>query len=237
MKFKKGKLVRFNDAQNLDKTLPVQKTSAPLFKTEGGHINSDRSTSNKVPKFGRFKVSPENNHEPYWIERILDPGSDVIFNLNRIFLFSCLTALFVDRLVFYLSSESNKENHLPFLRQLNVLSSDFLEKYLHGLWWGLQNLSSFGQSLSTSTFIGETAFSIRFSIFGLVLFAHLIGNMQIKYAIEILVLFLEFARGVDEEPILHAYLQIFIKASSVTNNWTLLDEFFFFLHLMPFVGA
>ncbi|KAG5244495.1 cyclic nucleotide-gated ion channel [Salix suchowensis] len=63
-------------------------------------------------------------------------------------------------------------------RQLNVLSSDFLEKYLHGLWWGLQNLSSFGQSLSTSTFIGETAFSIRFSIFGLVLFAHLIGNMQ-----------------------------------------------------------
>ena len=56
------KIYRFNDGQNLDKTLPLQKTSAPLFKTEGGHINSDRSTSNKVPKFGRFKVSPENNH-------------------------------------------------------------------------------------------------------------------------------------------------------------------------------
>ncbi|KAG5244494.1 cyclic nucleotide-gated ion channel [Salix suchowensis] len=43
---------------------------------------------------------------------------------------------------------------------------------------------------------------------------------------------LKFKRiWVDEEPILHAYLQIFVKASSVTNNWTLLDEFFFFLQM------
>ncbi|KAK9142946.1 hypothetical protein Syun_012346 [Stephania yunnanensis] len=34
------------------------------------------------------------------------------------------------------------------------------------------------QSLSTSTFIGETIFAILIAIFGLVLFAHLIGNMQ-----------------------------------------------------------
>jgi hypothetical protein len=33
-----------------------------LFKTEGGGINSDRSTSNKAPKLWRFKVFPENNH-------------------------------------------------------------------------------------------------------------------------------------------------------------------------------
>ncbi|KAJ6758733.1 CYCLIC NUCLEOTIDE-GATED ION CHANNEL 15-RELATED-RELATED [Salix koriyanagi] len=33
-------------------------------------------------------------------------------------------------------------------------------------------------SLSTSTFIGETAFAILIAIMGLVLFAHLIGNMQ-----------------------------------------------------------
>nr|TKR75322.1 cyclic nucleotide-regulated ion channel family protein [Populus alba] len=38
MEFKKEKLVRFNGRQNLDKTLPVHKTSAPLFKTEGGGI-------------------------------------------------------------------------------------------------------------------------------------------------------------------------------------------------------
>lgn len=60
----------------------------------------------------------------------------------------------------------------------NVVSSDFLEKYLYCLWWGLQQLSSYGQNLSTSMFIGETSFAILIAILGLVLFAHLIGNMQ-----------------------------------------------------------
>ncbi|KAL8493206.1 hypothetical protein ACS0TY_024431 [Phlomoides rotata] len=59
-----------------------------------------------------------------------------------------------------------------------VVSSSFMRKYLYCLWWGLQNLSSYGQNLSTSTFIGETTFSITIAIVGLVLFAHLIGNMQ-----------------------------------------------------------
>ncbi|GMP83899.1 hypothetical protein CsSME_00037657 [Camellia sinensis var. sinensis] len=60
----------------------------------------------------------------------------------------------------------------------NVVNSKFLEKYFYCLWWGLQNLSSYGQTLSTSTFIGETAFAILIAVLGLVLFAHLIGNMQ-----------------------------------------------------------
>nr|XP_004292874.2 PREDICTED: probable cyclic nucleotide-gated ion channel 14 [Fragaria vesca subsp. vesca] len=60
----------------------------------------------------------------------------------------------------------------------NVVSSAFVEKYLYCLWWGLQNLSSYGQNLTTSTFIGETSFAILIAIVGLVLFAHLIGNMQ-----------------------------------------------------------
>ncbi|KAJ7966034.1 Cyclic nucleotide-gated channel [Quillaja saponaria] len=59
-----------------------------------------------------------------------------------------------------------------------VVASEFLEKYLYCLWWGLQNLSSYGQGLTTSTFVGETAFAILIAILGLVLFAHLIGNMQ-----------------------------------------------------------
>ncbi|KAF8392950.1 hypothetical protein HHK36_021190 [Tetracentron sinense] len=59
-----------------------------------------------------------------------------------------------------------------------VVSSKFIEKYFYCLWWGLQNLSSYGQNLETSTFIGETSFAILIAIFGLVLFAHLIGNMQ-----------------------------------------------------------
>ncbi|KAL5973926.1 hypothetical protein ACLOJK_030585 [Asimina triloba] len=60
----------------------------------------------------------------------------------------------------------------------NIISSSFFEKYFFSLWWGLQNLSSHGQNLQTSTFIGETLFAICIAIFGLVLFAHLIGNMQ-----------------------------------------------------------
>ncbi|KAL1830531.1 hypothetical protein ACET3Z_000182 [Daucus carota] len=60
----------------------------------------------------------------------------------------------------------------------NVVSSQFLEKFFYCLWWGLQNLSSYGQSLSTSTYIGETSFAILIAILGLVLFSHLIGNMQ-----------------------------------------------------------
>ncbi|KAJ9162861.1 hypothetical protein P3X46_022603 [Hevea brasiliensis] len=59
-----------------------------------------------------------------------------------------------------------------------VVSSNFIEKYFYCLWWGLQQLSSYGQNLSTSTYIGETSFAILISILGLVLFAHLIGNMQ-----------------------------------------------------------
>ncbi|EOY31626.1 Cyclic nucleotide-gated channel 17 isoform 2 [Theobroma cacao] len=53
----------------------------------------------------------------------------------------------------------------------NVVSSGFLEKYFYCL-------CSYGQNLSTTTFIGETLFAILIAILGLVLFAHLIGNMQ-----------------------------------------------------------
>ncbi|XP_077212252.1 cyclic nucleotide-gated ion channel 18-like [Tasmannia lanceolata] len=60
----------------------------------------------------------------------------------------------------------------------DVVSSKFDEKYLYCLWWGLKNLSSYGQGLETSTYTGETSFAILICIVGLVLFSHLIGNMQ-----------------------------------------------------------
>ncbi|XP_027339209.1 cyclic nucleotide-gated ion channel 17 isoform X2 [Abrus precatorius] len=60
----------------------------------------------------------------------------------------------------------------------HVVSSSFIPKYFYCLWWGLQQLSSYGQNLETSTFIGETSFAIVIAILGLVLFSHLIGNMQ-----------------------------------------------------------
>ncbi|KAL3824637.1 hypothetical protein ACJIZ3_020666 [Penstemon smallii] len=59
-----------------------------------------------------------------------------------------------------------------------VSSKRFLSKYCYCLWWGLQNLSTLGQGLQTSTYPGESLFSIALAIFGLILFALLIGNMQ-----------------------------------------------------------
>ncbi|KAM0887618.1 hypothetical protein ACQ4PT_028881 [Festuca glaucescens] len=57
-------------------------------------------------------------------------------------------------------------------------SQRFLRKYVYCLWWGLQNLSCYGQTLSVSTYIGETLYAIFLAVLGLVLFAHLIGNVQ-----------------------------------------------------------
>ncbi|XP_024967208.1 probable cyclic nucleotide-gated ion channel 6 isoform X2 [Cynara cardunculus var. scolymus] len=59
-----------------------------------------------------------------------------------------------------------------------VSSREFVSKYCYCLWWGLQNLSTLGQGLETSTYPGETIFSIALAISGLILFALLIGNMQ-----------------------------------------------------------
>nr|XP_027083480.1 protein CNGC15b-like [Coffea arabica] len=61
---------------------------------------------------------------------------------------------------------------------LKVASSEFLNKFSYGLWWGLRGLSSVGQNLFTSTYLGEIDFAIVIAIVGLVLFALLIGNMQ-----------------------------------------------------------
>ncbi|KAJ8621718.1 hypothetical protein MRB53_030247 [Persea americana] len=59
-----------------------------------------------------------------------------------------------------------------------VRSRDFPQKFFYCFWWGLQNLSSLGQNLKTSTFVGEILFAVFISICGLVLFSLLIGNMQ-----------------------------------------------------------
>ncbi|XWS37956.1 hypothetical protein CRYUN_Cryun19dG0089600 [Craigia yunnanensis] len=59
-----------------------------------------------------------------------------------------------------------------------VESKDFPEKFLYCFWWGLQNLSSLGQNLKTSTYVFEICFAVFISISGLVLFSFLIGNMQ-----------------------------------------------------------
>ncbi|XP_008788856.1 cyclic nucleotide-gated ion channel 1 isoform X1 [Phoenix dactylifera] len=65
-----------------------------------------------------------------------------------------------------------------FALQNVVQSRNFLEKLFYCFWWGLQNLSSLGQNLETSTYTWEILFAVFVSISGLVLFALLIGNMQ-----------------------------------------------------------
>ncbi|XP_034695908.1 probable cyclic nucleotide-gated ion channel 5 isoform X1 [Vitis riparia] len=59
-----------------------------------------------------------------------------------------------------------------------IASESFFTKYCYCLWWGLQNLSTLGQGLQTSTYAGEVLFSITLAILGLILMALLIGNMQ-----------------------------------------------------------
>lgn len=59
-----------------------------------------------------------------------------------------------------------------------AVSTSFFRKYFYSLWWGLQNLSTFGQGLTSSTFTWETSFCALIALLGLVLFAHLIGNME-----------------------------------------------------------
>ncbi|KAK7277165.1 hypothetical protein RIF29_18316 [Crotalaria pallida] len=60
----------------------------------------------------------------------------------------------------------------------DVVTSNFKERYFYCLWWGLRNLSSYGQNLDTTTYLPETLFCIFLCIAGLILFSLLIGNMQ-----------------------------------------------------------
>uniref|UniRef100_A0A0A9D9N2 Cyclic nucleotide-binding domain-containing protein n=1 Tax=Arundo donax TaxID=35708 RepID=A0A0A9D9N2_ARUDO len=66
---------------------------------------------------------------------------------------------------------------LPALQNVSQ-STNFFEKLFYCFWWGLQNLSSLGQNMKTSTDTSENLFAVFVSISGLVLFALLIGNVQ-----------------------------------------------------------
>ncbi|XWS20537.1 hypothetical protein CRYUN_Cryun31cG0109900 [Craigia yunnanensis] len=76
------------------------------------------------------------------------------------------------------SSPFNYGIYTQAIESRTVSSNIFFSKFCYCLWWGLQNLSTLGQGLQTSTYPGEILFSIAIAIFGLILFALLIGNMQ-----------------------------------------------------------
>ncbi|KAG8094479.1 hypothetical protein GUJ93_ZPchr0012g20958 [Zizania palustris] len=67
--------------------------------------------------------------------------------------------------------------YVPALKNVTQ-STSFFAKLFYCIWWGLQNLSSLGQNLKTSTYAWENLFAVFVSISGLVLFALLIGNVQ-----------------------------------------------------------
>ncbi|GFP84243.1 putative cyclic nucleotide-gated ion channel 15 [Phtheirospermum japonicum] len=102
--------------------------------------------------------------------------------------FDCRRVADIGRNAWFLSSNvtnrCNPENDLyPFGIYGDAVTSDvtsekFFNKYFYCLWWGLKNLSSLGQNLATSTYVGEITFAIIIAVLGLVLFALLIGNMQ-----------------------------------------------------------
>ena len=96
-----------NGAENLDKPLPLLKNSAHLWKCE-----------DKIPKFGRAKVYPEGSKPDK--KAILDPGSEIVLKWNRVFLFSCIMALFVDPLFFYMPSVLSQDNSSCMHTDLNL---------------------------------------------------------------------------------------------------------------------
>ncbi|PRQ52537.1 putative potassium channel, voltage-dependent, ERG [Rosa chinensis] len=67
---------------------------------------------------------------------------------------------------------------LDILQSGNAGSVNFLTKFCYSLWWGLKNLSSFGTNLETSSYWWENCFAILICVVGLVLFLHLVGNVQ-----------------------------------------------------------
>lgn len=89
-----------------------QKNDFVWGKTEPLHLDKSSSGYNfglpvkgklngaPNPKRGTSTLFPED-HEP-WQKRILDPGSEIVLQWNRIFIVSCLLALFIDPLYFYL---------------------------------------------------------------------------------------------------------------------------------------
>lgn len=71
-------------------------------------LDGGRNRLPETSKIGRSMLLV-NKNEP-WHKRILDPGSDIVLQWNRVFIFACLVALFVDPLYFYLPSVGGNAN-------------------------------------------------------------------------------------------------------------------------------
>ncbi|KAL9255586.1 putative cyclic nucleotide-gated ion channel 14 [Drosera capensis] len=87
---------------------PFYKPTIPLLKSSNTELGGPVNKLGEALKLPKFRVFSENHDSwkgdiPWW-KRILDPSSEAVLMWNRIFLFFCLVALFVDPLFFVLPS-------------------------------------------------------------------------------------------------------------------------------------
>ncbi|XP_040368995.1 cyclic nucleotide-gated ion channel 1 [Rosa chinensis] len=73
---------------------------------------------------------------------------------------------------------------LNSLKNGNTGHIHFATKLSYSFWWGLRNLSNFGTSLETSTYVWESCFAVFICVIGLLLFLYLIGNVQTFMSME-----------------------------------------------------
>uniref|UniRef100_A0A2N9J6Z7 Cyclic nucleotide-binding domain-containing protein n=1 Tax=Fagus sylvatica TaxID=28930 RepID=A0A2N9J6Z7_FAGSY len=122
---------------------------------------------------------------------LIFPLSYQIVKANGVVMETAWAGAVYNLMLYMLASHDPVGTSYPFNDKKNVgrkfvvfnkkdanIASRFFDKYYYCLWWGLRNLSSLGQNLFTSTNVGEINFAILIAILGLVLFALLIGNMQ-----------------------------------------------------------
>ena len=89
-----------NEAMQLDKSSSKYYIPSSTFLMPDNGLGGIKSKFTETFKTEKSKVFPED-YEP-WSKRILDPGSKIVLKWNRVFICSCLLALFVDPLYLYL---------------------------------------------------------------------------------------------------------------------------------------
>lgn len=115
-KLRKDALWARTDSSYLQRSSSGYKVSSSLLKGDTGLPSRYKISDNL--KFGKSKVFSED-FEP-WSRRILDPGSEIVLQWNRIFIISCLLALFVDPLYFYLPSVGGSKDSWCVKTDLNL---------------------------------------------------------------------------------------------------------------------
>jgi cyclic nucleotide gated channel, plant len=63
---------------------------------------TDRFGANRIDAKNPDKIKVLNEGNKPWHQRILDPGGSIVLTWNRVFLVSCLFALFIDPFFYYL---------------------------------------------------------------------------------------------------------------------------------------